>query len=171
MKTINTKEIAYTALFTALYVVLSVLIKIPVTEHIALDLGYISLTVCAVYMGAVPAAVTGGLRAFFESAMMGQRGVSPGWILMNLIVGYACGRILQKTRDKEKKTFMLSAFFVIPLSMLAGVAVKTLVDCVLYSLPLIAKIPTGLAAWVTDSAVMLAIGVPLSIALRKRVKI
>ena len=55
----NTKQIATIAVFTALYFVLSALLKIPVVGNITLDLGYIALAVGAVYLGAVPAMVIG----------------------------------------------------------------------------------------------------------------
>lgn len=84
----KTKRIAYTALLTALYFVLSALLRIPVTDHLVLDLGHIALTVGAFYLGGVPGAVIGAVGALLESMLMGQRGVSIGWITMNAIVGY-----------------------------------------------------------------------------------
>ena len=167
----KTNRVAVTAIFIAMYFVLSALLKIPVGGHITLDMGYIALTVAAVYLGAVPAMLVGGIGVFLESAVMSQRGVSPGWILMNLIVGFFCGWVLHKAIDGEKKKFWISACTVIPLSMLAGVTVKTLIDCAIYDLPLAAKIPTGLIALAADSAVMLAIGIPLSLAMKNRIKL
>ena len=165
----KTKTIAVTAVFTAMYFVLSAMLKIPVTGHITLDLGYIALTVGAVYLGAVPAMLIGSVGALLESALMSQRGVSPGWILMNAIVGFFCGLVLHRAAEDRKK-LMTSAFIVVPLSMLVGVTVKTLVDCVLYDIPVIAKIPSSGMAFLCDSVVMLAAGLPLSIALKKRIR-
>lgn len=167
----KTNRVAVTAVFIAMYFVLSALLKIPVGGHITLDMGYIALTVGAVYLGAVPAALIGGIGVLLESALMSQRGISPGWILMNIIVGLACGRVLHKTIEEGRKKFWISAAIVIPLSVLAGAAVKTLIDCAIYDLPLAAKIPTGLIAWAADSVVMLAVGIPLSLAMKKRVKL
>lgn len=166
----NTKQIAVTAVLSALYFVLSAMLKIPVGGHITLDLGYIALTVAAVYLGAVPAMLVGSIGALLESALMSQRGVSPGWILMNAIVGFLCGMVMKKAADGERKKFILSSCIVVPLSMLLGVTVKTLVDCAMYDLPLIAKIPTGIAALIADSVVMLVFGLPLCMALKRRIK-
>lgn len=166
----TTKKIATIAVFTALYFVLSALLKIPVVGHITLDLGYIALAVGAVYLGAVPAMLIGSIGAFLESALMSQRGVSLGWILMNAIVGYSCGLVLHKAVDGERKKFWTKAILVVTLSMLVGVVVKTLIDCALYKIALVAKIPSSAAAWVLDSLVMLVIGMPLSLALKKRLK-
>ncbi len=146
------------------------MLKIPIAGHITLDLGYIALTVSAVFLGGLPAMTVGTLGAFLESALLSQKGVSLGWCLMNAIVGYACGTVLQRTSELGRRKFLISACLVIPLSMLVGVVVKTFVDCVLYDIAPIAKIPSSTAAWIADSAVMLAIGIPLSMALKKRLK-
>lgn len=164
----KTKQIAITAMFIALYFVLSALLKIPIVGNITLDLGYISLTVGAFYLGAVPAMLIGSIGAFLESAMLSQRGVSLGWMLMNAIVGYFCGLVLHRYADVGRRKLLTAACIVVPLSMLLGVAVKTFIDCLLYDVALLAKIPSSLSAWITDSAVMLVIGLPLSMALRKR---
>ena len=171
MKMKKTKKLALIAILTALYFVLAAMLKIPIAGHITLDLGYVALTVGAVYLGAVPGMLIGGIGAFLESALLSQRGVSLGWILMNLIVGGACGFVLHKTVEEGRKRFILSALIVIPASMLLGVAVKTLMDCAIYHLALAVKIPTGIAAWVADSAVMLAMGIPMSMALKKRLRL
>lgn len=167
----KTKQIAIIGVLTAMYFVLSALLKIPVGGHITLDLGYIALTIGAVFLGAVPAAFIGGMGALLESAMMSARGISPGWILMNVIAGYCCGLVLPKASKKSKKEFVIAACIVVLGSLLVGAAVKTLIDCKLYTLPLAAKIPTGIIAWLCDSFVMLAMGLPLSMALKKQVKL
>ena len=165
------KKIAVIAIFTALYYVLSVMLKIPIAGHITLDLGYIALTVGAVYLGAIPAMLIGSLGALLESATLSSRGVSPGWILMNAIVGLACGFVLHRTADGSRKRFWIFSVLTVLLSMFVGVVVKTLVDCAMYDLAIAAKIPSAAAAWIADSAVMLALGLPLSIALKGRIKL
>ena len=54
--------------------------------------------------------------------------------------------------------------------MLLGAAAKMLIDCALYDLPLAAKIPVAVIGWIADSAVMLVIGLPLSMTLKKQIK-
>ena len=43
--------------------------------------------------------------------------------------------------------------------------------CGMLALPIALKIPTTAIAWAADSAVMLAIGLPLSIAMKRRLKL
>lgn len=164
----QTKVITYTAILTAAYVVLSILFKIPVAGHITIDLGYISLMVACVCLGAVPAMLVGALGAGIESMIMAARGISLGWVLMNAIIGFACGLILSKENSQNKKKFVPRAIITVFVSCFVGAAAKTLIDCLLYNFALEVKIPTGIVAWILDSFVMLAIGLPLSMALEKR---
>ena len=166
----KTKKLALTAIFSALYFVLSAVLKIPVGGHMTLDLGYIALMVASVCLGAVPAMLVGGIGAFFESALLSMRGVSPGWILMNAIIGLVCGSILPKAYEGKRRTFIFLACGIVLASAFVGMTVKTLIDCLLYDLPLAAKIPVAFIGWIADSAVMLVLGLPLSITLKKQVK-
>ena len=166
----KTKKTVMTGVLTALYFVLSALLKIPVAGNIKLDLGYIALAVGAVYLGALPATVIGAGGVLIESMLMSQRGIAFGWIVMNAIVGFACGRVLHREADAPAGRFWLKAAAVVVLSMLAGVTVKTVIDCVLYGLAPALKIPTALAAWALDSFVMLLPGMPIALALKKRLK-
>ena len=164
------KQVALIAMLIALYFVLSALLKIPVIGHITLDLGYIALMVAAVQLGAVPAMIVGGMGAFLESTLMSQRGVSPGWIVMNVIAGGLIGWILHKAADEGGKKLTVTALITVPPAMLLGAAAKMFIDCAMYDLPLALKLPTTAVAWIMDSAVMLAIGLPLSMMLRRRLK-
>ena len=164
----KTKNIAITAMLVALYLVLAALLKVPVAGHITVDLGYVALMVACCNVGAVQSLIVGAMGAFLESAIMAQRGVSIGWILMNAIVGYICGMVLTKASKLETKKIIVRAVIVVPLSMALGVVVKTFFDCIIYDLPVAVKIPTAIVACVLDSLVMLVFGLPLSLALRNR---
>ena len=164
------KQVALIAMLIALYFVLSAMLKIPIAGHITLDLGYIALMVGAVYLGAAPGMMIGGMGAFLESALMSQRGVSPGWIVMNILVGGVVGWFLHRIAPEERKKLIVTAVIVVPVSVFLGAAIKMFIDCAMYDLPIVLKIPTTIAAWLSDSAVMLAAGLPLSVALRSRLK-
>lgn len=165
----KTKKASLTAIFIAMYFVLSAMLKIPVGGHITLDLGYIALAVGAAYLGTFPAMLIGAGGALLESALMSQRGVSPGWILMNAIIGVSCGYVMSRAFLRDKRKFIRSSCAVILLSVLLGASVKTVVDCALYQLSYAVKIPTGIAAFAADSIVMIFGGVPLCLALKKRI--
>ena len=164
-----TKTMTYTAIMIALYFVLSALFRIPVAGHISIDLGYIVLMVAAVCLGAVPAMLVGSLGALLESMVLAQRGISVGWVLMNAIIGYVCGLILSKSADKSRRVFIFTAIIVVIVSVFLGVVVKTLIDCAIYNLTIVVKIPTGIVAGLLDSFIMLAVGLPLSLQLRGKI--
>lgn len=64
---IKTKDICLTALGIALYVCVSMLIKIPVVGHISLDLGYIVLAVYCYTYGGISGAIVGCCGCFLVS--------------------------------------------------------------------------------------------------------
>lgn len=163
----KTKMIALTAIFSALYFVLSAILKIPVTGHIMLDLGYIALMVGAVYLGAVPGMLIGMIGVTIESTLFGHSGIAPGWILMNAIVGFAAGLFLHPYYREDKKQLIVRSVIVVPPAVFIGIVVKTLIDCLIKQIPIAAKIPSSLTAFVLDTLVMLAIGLPLCLALKR----
>lgn len=68
------KNITLTAAGIALYVVISMLIKIPMIGHISLDLGYIVLAFWCMMFGPVSAGLVGCSGAFIVSL------IASGWI-------------------------------------------------------------------------------------------
>ena len=165
----SVKTMVLTAMLTALYFVLSISLKIPTVGNISLDLGYIALTIAAVYLGALPAAIVGGLGAAIESTLLSPYGLSIGWVVMNICIGIACGTFLFH-RHFDKPSKLYKAVFVILVSVFAGVLAKTVIECLLYSIPILVKIPKSASAFFIDSFVMIFAGLPLSVALEGRIK-
>lgn len=146
----STKKIATVGMLTALYVVLSLTLKIPLgVGAIALDLGYIVLTVSAFKVG-VWSAVVGGAGAAIESFMFSPYGLSYGWIVMNIIIGLICGYLLYKTRRSYAFHICTIVF-----AVLAGITAKTIIECSLYSIPYPVKLPKSATAFAVDTIVML----------------
>lgn len=98
------KFICATAFGIALYVAVSMLIKIPVIGHISLDLGYIVLAVYCYIMGPASGAIVGGIGCTFVS-LLASGWFPAGWLLGNAFIGglfaepdiekMAAGEILQ----------------------------------------------------------------------------
>lgn len=163
MNTSNkTNKIAIVGVLSALYFVLSLTLKIPTGfGAIALDMGYIVLTVSAITLGPIPAALVGGIGAAVESSLLSPYGISIGWVVMNIIIGLICGYALHNA-DNIK---MVRTIIIIVIAVFIGVCAKTGIECTLYSIPLIVKAPKSIVAWIIDSIVMV-IGIPIA----KRVK-
>lgn len=149
MSRINTKTITGVALLTALYCVLSAMMKIPFIGAISLDLGYIALALgCAVFgpWGAFVGAVGCGL----ESLLFSPYGFSISWFVANLIIGFGCGIVFQKTNVIWKRIIAILIF--VGIGMLGA---KTGIECYLYHIPFAVKIVKNAVAFGIDSLTMI----------------
>ncbi len=164
----KTKDIAIIGVMTALYVVFSLTLKIPMgVGAIALDLGYIVLTIACMRYGWLGLFV-GGIGAFLESLLFSAYGISYGWIAMNVVIGVLCGLFFTRfNKGKLNLKAYLICVAVIVVSVFIGAAIKTVIECYLYSIPLLVKIPKSLVAWGIDSVVMI-IGLPIASKLNER---
>lgn len=158
MKT--TRKIAYTALGIALYVCVSMMVKIPVIGHISLDMGYIVLAVYCKRFGAVTGAAVGAGGCFIVS-LMASGWIAFGWPLGNLFIGAVCGTVYDATEGKRHETAINVAVTVA--AVFVGVAcIKTVVECPLYGIPLAVKLfPKNFVAFVMDSITMV-VGVTIN---------
>lgn len=84
------KPLCLTALGIALYVALSMMVKIPVVGHISLDLGYIVLGVYCWLFGSAAGAIVGAVGCSMVS-LLASGWFPPGWCLANLLIGATCG--------------------------------------------------------------------------------
>ena len=91
----NTKKITFTAIGIALYVVLSMSMKIPLIAHISLDSGYIAFALYCYHFGAIPGMIVGGVGCVLIS-LITTGWFPPGWFLGNLVIGLICGCLYKK---------------------------------------------------------------------------
>ena len=158
-----TKKIAFLGVLSALYIVLSLSLKIPTgVGNISFDFGYIVLTVASVFFGPL-AAIVGGIGAALSSILTSAYGFSISWTVMNIVIGLLFGFLCTKINK------VVNLIPLIILSVALGVAFKTGIECVLYSIPLAVKIPKALVAFALDSTVMI-VGLPIAKTLQKRIK-
>lgn len=143
------RQISGIAILTALYCVLGTMIKIPFIGAISLDLGYIALTIgCAKYRkwGAFIGAIGCGI----ESILFSPYGFSIGWFIANLIIGFGCGYVFEKTKDFWKRIIAIIVFVGIGILI-----VKTGIECYLYQIPFEIKIVKSLVAFLADAITMI----------------
>lgn len=140
MKTV--KDITMTAAGIALYVVVSMLLKIPFIGHISLDLGYIVLAFWCMMFGPVSAALVGCGGAFLVSL------IAFGWPLGNLLIGAVCAMVYKP--DKPIRNLAITVLMV----FVGVLGIKTAVECPLYGIPILVKIPKNLVAAIADSITM-----------------
>ena len=150
----NVRKMTAIGLLTAAYCVLSALMKIPFIGNISLDLGYIALTLACSLFGPWGAFV-GAVGCGLESILFTAYGFSISWFTANLIIGLGCGLVFRKT---EKVLIRIASIIVFVCIGMIGA--KTIIECLLYGIPLAVKIPKNLVAFGIDSAVMIvALGI------------
>lgn len=149
MDKLTTKKITGIAILTALYCVLSALMKIPIIGAISLDLGYIALAVGCSMFGPW-AAFIGAVGCGIESILFSPYGFSISWFIANLIVGLGCGYVFNKTKVTWKRIVAIIVFIGI-----AMLGVKTFIECNLYGIPFEVKIVKNAVAFSLDTATML----------------
>jgi len=160
----KTKKICYLAVLTALYVVLSAFLKINLIGNIQIDLGYIAFAVALCEFG-IYGAVVGVIGCAIESLLFSAYGFSIGWAVANAIIGIGCGMVFARTDRISVRIFSIILFAAIGL-----LGVKTVIECSLYSIPYVVKLPKSAMAFVVDSLVMIVSLAPYQ-KLRKRILI
>ncbi len=156
----SNKKIAYYAMGIALYVVLSLTIKIPLINHIKTDFGYVAYGAFLNLFG-MGATVVGAVGCVLSNMLTG--GSFPiGWLIGQIFIGISCGYFFSKT----DKTWLKVLFSIA--SVFLGIAViKTAVEVLFFNLPLEAKILRSVIAFVAD-AIPMALGILISTKIRLR---
>lgn len=137
------------AILTALYTVLSAMMKIPIIGAISLDLGYIALSIACLKHGKW-GAFTGSVGCGIESILFSPYGFSISWFIANLIVGFGCGYAFTHYKENWKRIIAILIF--VGIAMLGA---KTLIECKLYGIPFEVKIIKNFAAFIIDSITMI----------------
>lgn len=148
----KTKKITMMAFGVALYVCVSMVMKIPIVDHISLDLGYIVLAMYCYLYGGIYGAVVGSLGCFLVS-LITTGWIAIGWPLGNLLIGFICGIVYRSMKNRDSEYMVCITTTII--AVFLGVAViKTVVECTIYSLPMGVKFVKNLVAFVMDASVM-----------------
>lgn len=103
MKKITTVTIAYTAVFTAL-VFAATLIQLKMPYGGNVNLGDTMILACAYLMGALPAAVAGGIGASLCDLAMGYTAYAPFTLIIKIAEGLICGILLLIIKKKLTPT-------------------------------------------------------------------
>jgi len=146
----NVKKICACGLGVALYVTVSMMLKIPVMGgHTALDLGYVVFAVYCYWLGPVAGMAVGGIGCMFVS-LLASGWFPVEWIAGNLLIGLVVGLC-----NYKKKMPMAVRMLVTVIAVMIGIAgVKTVVACVLYDLPWSVKLAKNAVVGAMDAVVM-----------------
>ena len=143
----NVKKICYLGIGIAMYVVLSMAMKIPLISHIQTDFGYIAFGVFACLVG-WEAAIVGVIGALFSSLLIN------GWIPIGQMVGQLVIGIICGLAYKKIKNIPVNIAITIVAVFIGVGLIKTGIECKLYSIPFAVKFIKNCIAWVADTIPM-----------------
>ena len=159
----SNKTITYLGMGIALYVVLSYTVKIPLINQIRTDFGYLVFGVFLCIYG-VEGTIVGVLGCIISNLL--YSGTFPiGWAMGQLFIGLVCGSLFKKTEHTALRVLIACVAVFIGIGV-----IKTLVESLLFNLPLAAKFIRGLVASVADAVPFVA-GIILSKKVQKALKI
>ena len=163
----STNKICVTAMGTALFVVLSLCLQVPVFENYYLCLGYVVMTLFCYYFGPISGMTVGALGVLLYCLLTnGLRGM-PGWAIGNLVIGLVVGMTCKFTLRIKKQWIK---HIIIGISIVASVAIamlgiKSLIESLLYAQPMFLRIAKNFYAFVADVVVMI-ISLPMCVSLK-----
>ena len=170
--TANTRKIAMNGICIALFVVFSLCLQVPVFENYYLCLGYIVMMVCCYSFGAVSGSLVGVLGVILYCLLIsGLRGM-PGWAAGNLLIGIVLGLSLPHLKNIKNAAlrYLTVTILVIAVNAAAMLLIKSGVEALLYSQPMLLRIGKNVYAFAAD-AFMLAVSFPIAELVEKRTRV
>lgn len=156
-KRMRTEKICVLGILTALFVALSMCLRVPVFDNFYVCLGYI-----AMYMAMALYGVTGGMvvgtcgTAIYCLLISGLRGL-PGWLVGNVAISLIVGLWMLMTRalPHQIKWSVCTAVIITVATAIGMLIFKSLTEVILYAQPMWLRITTNFPAFVTDAIVLI----------------
>ncbi len=158
----RTEKICTLGILTALFVALSMVLRVPIFGNFYLCLGYIAMYMAMCLYGITGGAIVGTFGTIIYCLLIsGLRGM-PGWIVGNLVIAVLVGLwMLMSSQLKHDFRWYLTTFFVIIMATGIGMLLcKSLTEVLLYAQPFLVRLTTNLPAFISDTLV-LCLSVPL----------
>lgn len=167
----TTKTICYLSLGIALYVVFSLCFQVPIFDNYYICLGYIVMGVYCYSFGPIYGATVGTLGCILYCLLLnGLRGM-PGWAFGNLYIGLVLGTLFQQTKKYNSlKADIVEICIVISTCAIAMLFIKSNVESILYSQPMIIRMTKNVYAFISD-AFVLVLGLPIYSIMDRIIKI
>lgn len=161
------KKTCITAMGIALFVVLALCLQVPVFENYYLCLGYVVMTLYCYYFGPISGMAVGGLGVVVYCLLTnGLRGM-PGWAMGNLVIGLIVGFICKHTMKLQNNTLrhILIGIAIVVSVAVGMLGIKSLVEALLYTQPLVLRMAKNIYAFIADVVVMI-ISLPICVSLK-----
>jgi len=171
MKKIALKKITINAMGIALFVVLSMFLRVPVFENYYLCFGYVVMTVYCYCVGVMSGMLVGTIGVLLYCILIGGLRGLPGWAIGNMILGIVIG-LNFKLVKKLKKPWLedvISISVIIIATAIAILVVKSMVESILYYEPFLFRVVKNVYAFVAD-VVVIVISIPICRLLEPQIK-
>ena len=166
----TTRKICLTAMGTALFVVLSLCLQVPVFENYYLCLGYVSMMVFCCYFGTFSSVVVGTVGVVLYCLLTnGIRGM-PGWAAGNAVIAVAVSFACKYTATLKNHWMqrLLLVGTIIIATAVGILGLKSFVEMVLYAQPFLLRVAKNIYAFIAD-VVVLILSMPISGSLGKMI--
>lgn len=165
----KTRDITFPAAGIALFVVLSMCLRVPVFENYYLCLGYVVMTVYMWCFKWYEGAVVGFLGVILY-CLIGELGFNgmPGWSVGNIVIGTIVGlsmRYIKKIRSKVLQVAVTAIIAVIA-TFIGIMLVKSVIDSFIVSQPVVIRMGKNLTSFIAD-AFVIVVSLPVCAVLEK----
>ena len=165
----KTKDITFLAAGIALFVVLSMCLRVPVFENYYLCLGYIVMTVYIWCFKWYEGAIIGFLGVILYCIIggLGFNGM-PGWSVGNIVIGLIIGVSLKYIQQLKSKTLqvILTAITAIVATFIGIELIKSLIDSFVVSQPFVVRFAKNMTSFIAD-AFVIVISLPICALIEK----
>lgn len=168
----KTRDITFLAIGLALFVALSMCLRVPVFENYYLCLGYIVMTVYIWCFKWYEGAIIGCLGVILYCIIggLGFNGM-PGWSVGNIAIGLIIGmtlKFIQKIKNKPAQV-ILTAIVAIIASFIGIEIIKSSIDSFVVGQPFLVRFAKNMTSFISD-AFVIVISLPICAIVEKPAK-
>lgn len=168
----NVKDITFPAVGIALFVALSMCLRVPVFDNYYLCLGYIAMTVYIWCFKWYEGAIVGcfGVILYCIIGGLGFNGM-PGWAVGNIAIGLIMGFLLKSVQKIQKKPLQILVMAIIAIvSTFIGIEIiKSLIDSFVVSQPFVIRFGKNMTSFIAD-AFVIVMSLPICVLVEKPAK-
>lgn len=154
----KTKDITFPAIGIALFVALSMCLRVPVFENYYLCLGYIVMMIYLWCFKWYEGALIGFLGVILYCIIggLGFNGM-PGWALGNIIIGLIIGLTLPQIKKLDNKIIqtILLVITIILATFIGIELIKSIIDSFIVGQPIIVRIAKNTTSFIADAFVLI----------------
>ncbi len=172
-KVISVKRITLYAIGIALFVAVGCVLPLPIpntTAHV--DLGYMVMAVFAYLLGPVAGAIIGGMGRFIEDMILYGSIGSPGWLIASICMGLFIGLTFSRTKKipNQKLALVIQVALILVINAVFLIGLSPFVSSLWHGVPYVAKLPSGISAFLTNCIAIIVLGLPVAKILERLLK-